>query len=117
MKRLTALLLAEVIALSIVITPVFADMSEEKGGMMGGGMMMEQGKMMMKDHQGMCQDAMGILKETMIILKNMNHTPSAEQKKKLEEMITKIDGIMRKHEDMMKYRKERREKMEKKGGY
>ncbi|HLA05682.1 MAG TPA: hypothetical protein VJZ16_06855 [Syntrophales bacterium] len=43
----------------------------------------------------------------------MNHTPSAEQKKKLEEMITKIDGIMKKHKEM----KHREERMEKKGGY
>ena len=106
MKRFTTLLLAAVIALSIVITPAFADMSEKKGDMMGG-------DMMMKDHQGMCQDAMGILKETMTILKDMNHTPSAEQKKKLEEMITKIDGIMKKHKEM----KHREERMEKKGGY
>lgn len=111
MKRFAGLLFAVIIASSIAIAPAFAEM---KGGMMGGGMMM-------KEHHDMLNGMMGMMKETMGILKDLNHTPTADQKKKLEEMMKKMDDMVKKHDEMMKQKEERmeqkKEMMEKKGGY
>lgn len=62
------------------------------------GMMMEN----MKDHHKMMSDMMGMFKETMGIVKGLNHTPTAAQKKRLAEMMDSMDGMMKKHDEMMK---------------
>lgn len=72
MKRFGTLLIVAVIASFLVTAPALA---ERREGMMGGAMM--------KERQQMMQDMMEMLKEAMGILKELNHAPTAEQKKDL----------------------------------
>lgn len=56
-------------------------------------------------HEGQyMHEVMGMLKETMGILKGLNHKPTADEKKRLGEMINKLDGLTSKHNKMMKNR-------------
>src|SRR3989338_7799096 len=96
---------------SIMAMPAFADEKHgEKGGMMMGehGMMGGPGMMMeMKEHHKMAQDMMGMMKE-------MSHMPTDAQKKRLYEMMMKMDGMMKMHDEMMKKKMEKMEEMKKK---
>ena len=59
----------------------------------------DKGKMMQEHHQTM-KEVKGMLKEVMMILKNINHQPSAAEKENLGKMITRLDEIMKKDDDM-----------------
>lgn len=91
-----------------------ADEKKMEGSMMGKGSMSSMYPQMMEQRKEMMNDMMGMMKETMGILKDLNHAPTADQKKKLTEMITKLDDMTKKHdamhEDMMKKMKERKGK-------
>jgi len=88
-----------------------------KGSMMGS---------MMNEGHKLNQEMMEMLKETMTILRDIKHYPDEAQKKRLDEMIGRIDGMVKEHKSMMEKKKEwkdkksekmkemREEKMEKK---
>ncbi len=57
-------------------------------------------KMMMQERHQMMNDMMSMMKTTMGILRDLNHTPSAEQKKQLSEMMAKMDQMMSRHDEM-----------------
>lgn len=105
------------VALAAALSSPVLSPAEDKP-MMGGGMM-GQGKMssmypkMMEQRKEMMDSMMAMMKQTMGILKDLNHTPSADQKKKLEEMMSNLDDMIKKHDamhdDMMKQMKERKD--------
>lgn len=87
--------------------------SGQGGGMMGqgGGMMGQDGGMMGKDRMGMkgmaehrkfTRDIIEMTKETMAILRDLSHKPTADQQKRLDELIKKADEMIKKHDEMMK---------------
>lgn len=84
------------------------------GGMMGQGAMSSMYPKMMEQRKEMMDTMMTMMKETMGILKDLNHTPGADQKKRLGEMMSKLDEMMKKHnamhEEMMKQMQERKER-------
>ncbi len=47
-------------------------------------------------HHAMKKEHMGMMREVMVILKDLNHKPTAEQKKRLEHYIEKLDGALAK---------------------
>jgi len=107
---------ATALFVAILALPLVAIADEKPmmgGGMMGQGAMSGMYPQMMEQRKEMMNSMMGMMKETMGILKNLNHSPSADQKKKLDEMMSKLDDMMKKHdamhEEMMKKMKEKRE--------
>ncbi len=116
MARIPGYLLMALLAFSLMVAPAAAG---EKGmmgnpcGMMGGKgekhMMMSKG---MKKHHKMMNEVMGMMKESMVILKDFSHKPTSAQKQKLEEMISRMDEIMAKHEAMKEKCKEMKMKHE-----
>ena len=71
------------------------------GKMMGGYGRMADPKVIAERHD-MMQDSLKALRDTMVILKDLNHKPAPEQKKKLDEMIKRMNEIIERHEAMMK---------------
>lgn len=69
----------------------------------------DKGQMMKEHHQTM-KEVKGMLKEVMVILKGINHQPSAAEKEKLGKMITRLDEIMKKDDDMAAKWKEMKDK-------
>jgi hypothetical protein len=74
------------------------------------GMMGHDKGQMMKEHHQTMKEVKGMLKEVMMILKGINHQPSAAEKEKLGKMITRLDEIMKKDDDMAAKWKEMKEK-------
>jgi hypothetical protein len=66
-------------------------------GKMGGGMMSPETRM--KHHEAM-GEFMEMVKETMDMVKNISHVPSAAQKKRLTEMINRMDEIIKNHKEI-----------------
>src|SRR3989304_946385 len=90
MKK-TLFLVSILTALLFTIVPAIAAEKGQMGQMMGDKMMSQD---MMQKHQ-MMKDVMGIIKD-------MSHMPSSDQKKRLNEMMDKMDNMMKMHDDMMK---------------
>lgn len=85
--------------LALALTMMMStDAAARSGDKMDKGMMYDK----MAGHHEMTTEVMGMFKETLVILKDMNHTPTAAQKKRLEEMITRMDEVIKKHEEHMK---------------
>lgn len=85
--------------LALAVTMMMATDAVARGGdKMDNGMMHDK----MVGHHEMTTEVMGMFKETLVILKDMNHTPTAAQKKRLEEMITRMDEVIKTHEERMK---------------
>ncbi|MCC6543545.1 MAG: hypothetical protein IT392_03470 [Nitrospirae bacterium] len=81
------------VLLSLLLTaPAFAN---EMGGMMQHEMMSGE---VTESHQ-MMHDMMGMMKEMMGMLKDFSHNPSAVQKKRLGEMMDKLDEMMKGMDD------------------
>jgi len=51
-------------------------------------------RMMMTERNKMVRSMMAMTRETMMIIRDMNHKPSADDKKKLDGMITDIDKLI-----------------------
>jgi len=116
----TAFLTGALMVLLLAVTPAFGQMMGEKeGGQMGGpmggqmgGMGMMAGDPMAKEHHQMLRDLLGMMKETIGVLKNMTHAPTAADKRKLTEMMDRVDNMTKRldeMDEMMKQRKEMRE--------
>jgi Spy/CpxP family protein refolding chaperone len=89
------LIIALLFLVSLVASPVAT--AQMGGGKMGGGMMSPE---MKKKHHEAMGDRLEMMKELMDIVKNLNHTPSAAQKKRLTEMMERLDEIIKMHEEM-----------------
>lgn len=79
---------------------------------MGAGMM---DPAMAKQHHEMMKETLQMLRDTMAILKDLSHTPTPDQKAKLEAMSTRLDEIIKKHDEEMKMMMDRREKQREDG--
>ena len=64
------------------------------------GMMGDGKTMMMQEHHQNMKDVKTMLKDVMMILKDINHQPSAAEKQKLGTMITRLDEIIKKDDEM-----------------
>lgn len=102
---------AVVLAGMLALLPIGAATAAEQAGqgMMGqqSGTMGGQGQGMMdskcmKEHHKMMHESMGMLKDTMSIMKEISHSPSKDQKKKLDEMMMRLGNMMQMHDEMMK---------------
>jgi len=98
--KITGLIAATLAVLMLAWAPAPA-LAREKGHMPGHRMKM------MKEHHRMNRDMMIMLKETMTILKGLEHKPSPAQKKKLGEMIERLEKDIEHHRKMMKKYKDR----------
>jgi len=124
----TAFLTGALMVLLLAVTPAFGQMTGEKEGEQMGGMGMMGGQMggmgmmtkdqMAKEHHQMLRGLLGMMKETIGVLKNMTHAPTAEDKRKLTEMMDRVDNMTKRideMDEMMKQKKEmREERMEEK---
>lgn len=103
MRLRNAVAIAGMLALLPIGAATAADQPGQ--GMMAGqgqgqGMMMDA--KCMKEHHKMMHESMGMLKDTMSIMKEISHSPSKDQKKKLDDMTMRLGEMMKMHEDMMK---------------
>ena len=110
MTTLTTLLFLSLFLTGGIAHADDSEKSEGKEGMKGMKMHRAGGMDMMKAHQKMTTDTMEMLRETMSILRDLNHTPSAEERERLGEMIAHMDAMMAEREEMQKKMKERMEK-------
>ncbi|MEE8573827.1 MAG: hypothetical protein V3T30_00295 [Thermodesulfobacteriota bacterium] len=94
MKKTKLILLTILIAIFMTTPMAFA--RDDRNGHDGHDKQEMSGKHheMMRKHQEMKRETMEMLKKTMTIIKNLNHKPSATDKKKLSEMIEKLDGMI-----------------------
>src|SRR3569832_576233 len=60
-------------------------------------------RQMMHDRQQKTQDALGMMKETMGIIRNLDQKQTGKEKKRLEEMMTKLEQIMEKEKEMAQH--------------
>lgn len=117
MKRIASAFAVAFVALALFAAPALADEKHggkdaDKGqgmGMMdsqhGKGAWRDDGKVRMEHHKLM-KETLEMMKQTMSILKDVKHEPSADQKKRLDEMIGKIDEIIKRHDEMMMKKQE-----------
>jgi paraquat-inducible protein B len=52
-------------------------------------------------YQSVTTELMSMLKETMDIIRNLDHTPTADEKKQLTEMMSRLDTMLKQQQDMM----------------
>jgi len=52
-------------------------------------------------YQSVTTELMSMLKETMGIIKNLDHTPTADEKKQLTKMMSRLDAMLKQQQDMM----------------
>jgi len=109
-----------ILSLFLIGSYAYAADTETSEGMMDmSGQKMGQGSgmEMMKARQQMMTGMMETLRETMSILKDLNHQPSDEERKKLGEMITRIDTMISRQQEMQeKMREKMKERMEMRKG-
>jgi len=60
-------------------------------------------RQMMHDRQQMTQDVLGMMKETMGIIRNLDQKPTGKEKQRLEEMMAKLEQIMKKEKEMAQH--------------
>jgi len=60
-------------------------------------------RQMMHDRQQMTQDVLGMMKETMGIIRNLDQKPTGKEKQRLEEMMAKLEKIMKKEKEMAQH--------------
>src|SRR3569832_1318343 len=60
-------------------------------------------RQMMHDHQQMTQDVLGMMKETMGIFRYLDQKPTGKEKQRLEEMMAKLEKIMKKEKEMAQH--------------
>lgn len=97
--KITGVIVAVIMALAVfTVADASARSDDMKGDKMDRGMMSEK----MAGHHMMTTEMMGMFKETLAIVRDMNHTPTAEQKKRLDEMIGRMDEMIKQHDEYMK---------------
>ncbi len=52
-------------------------------------------------YQSVTTELMSMLRETMDIIKNLNHTPTADEKKHLTEMMSRLDAMLKQQQEVM----------------
>jgi paraquat-inducible protein B len=55
-----------------------------------------------QQYQSVTTELMSMLKETMDIIRNLDHAPTADEKKHLTEMMSRLDVMLKQQQDMMK---------------
>jgi len=114
MQKSTWFFASAFLAASLIVSPVLveeralaSDYGEETPApappakTTGGSGKMTDPKMMTERHN-MMADSLKALRDTMVILKDLKHVPTAEQQKKLDELIKRMDENIVRHEEMMK---------------
>jgi hypothetical protein len=59
------------------------------------------GTMAERQYQSVTEELMGMLKETMSIIRNLDHAPTAEEKRQLAEMMSRLDAMLRQQQQVM----------------
>ncbi len=95
MKTTIKLLPAALLGLALSTGHTLADSDEHKADY----------NMMMQERHAMMNDMLSMMKTTMGILRDLNHQPSAEQKRQLSEMMAGIDEMMANSDRMHKMMK------------
>ena len=90
--KVSRLVLPALFALVLVAAPVAYAESDHHGGDYKGHKGGKGGKM--AAHHESIRQMMGMVRETMEIVRDLNHKPSAEDKKKLSAMIDRMDKII-----------------------
>ena len=52
-------------------------------------------------YQSVTTELMSMLKETMAIIRNLDHTPTADEKRQLTDMMSRLDVMLKQQQDMM----------------
>jgi hypothetical protein len=118
MKRFISAFATGILTVTLFAAPALANekhagKDKDKGSEMMGGHGMDNAVRM--EHHKLMKDTLEMMKQTMTILKGLEHKPTVEQQKSLDEMIGRIDGIIKRHEEMMMKKHDmKKEMMEKK---
>ncbi len=83
---------------ALIAAPAFAGKDKESDDKSAGHM--ENYKEHMQQRQQMHMDMMQAMVDTMTILRDINHQPSAEEKKHLTDLIKQMNEMMAKHKSM-----------------
>lgn len=54
-----------------------------------------------QQYQSVTEELMAMLKETMSIIRNLDHAPSADEKRRLAEMINRLDAMLKQQQEVM----------------
>jgi DNA gyrase/topoisomerase IV subunit A len=54
-----------------------------------------------RQYQSVTEELMAMLKETMSIIRNLDHAPSADEKRHLAEMINRLDAMLKQQQQAM----------------
>jgi paraquat-inducible protein B len=54
-----------------------------------------------QQYQSVTTELMSMLKETMDIIRNLDHPPTADEKRHLTEMMSRLDVMLKQQQDMM----------------
>ena len=54
-----------------------------------------------QQYQSVTTELMSMLKETMSIIRNLDHPPTADEKRHLTEMMSRLDAMLKQQQDMM----------------
>ena len=54
-----------------------------------------------QQYQSVTTELMSMLRETMDIIKNLNHTPTADEKRHLTEMMSRLDVMLKQQQEVM----------------
>jgi len=54
-----------------------------------------------RQYQSVTEELMAMLQETMSIIKNLDHAPSAAEKRHLAEMINRLDAMLKQQQEVM----------------
>lgn len=97
MSKMRLLLTTSLIG-ALIAAPAFAgkDKEENSGGSNDSGRYQEH---LQQRHQ-MDMEMMRMMADTMTILRDINHQPSAEDKKRLTDMIKQLNEMMARHKEM-----------------
>jgi len=85
---------------ALIAAPAFASNDKDKVSDDKSAGHMENYKEHMQQRQQMHMDMMQAMVDTMTILRDINHQPSAEEKKHLTDLINQMNGMMAKHKSM-----------------
>ncbi|TAN62824.1 hypothetical protein EPN18_03960 [bacterium] len=115
MKRFVSAFATGILTVTLFAAPALANEKhdgKDKGGEMMGGHGMDNAVRM--EHHKLMKDTLEMMKQTMTILKGLKHEPTVEQQKSLDEMIGRIDGIIKRHEEMMMKKQDMKKEMKEK---
>ncbi len=93
-----SLLITTTLIGALLAVPAFADKDKEKSGE-GSGHTANH-KEHFQQRQQMHMDMMKMMADTMTILRDLNHQPSADEKKRLTDMINRMNEMLAQHKTM-----------------